>query len=165
MTETSPFKTKTPRWIKLALVGSLAVNLLVLGAVSGAVLSGKSPKDRRVQMAPGFAPYVRALDKDQRRALGVELKSKRGEFRLKRSALQEAYAPVLALLRADTFDAVAFEAAMDAQAERFRSRNTTRDTIGRQGLSKVLDAMSAQERADFAQSLEDVLTRGPKSKK
>lgn len=167
MTQTPDPKVtaKTPRTIKLVLVASLALNLLVLGAVSGAVLSGKGSKDQRVQMSHGLTPYVRALDKEQRRALGGEFRSKGGKFRVSRDDVRTAYAPVLTLLRAENFDAVAFQAAMDAQSNAFRDQNRSRDTAGRAGLVKVVGSMSTQERAAFAQALSEALERGPKGKK
>ncbi|WP_420861024.1 periplasmic heavy metal sensor [Algirhabdus cladophorae] len=158
-------KPKTRRWIKAALVVSLGLNLLVLGAVTGAVLSGKGGKGSHVQLAPGFTGYLRALDGDQRRALGKQIRAQRDGARINRSQVRAAFEPVLTALRAEPFNTADFEAALATQAQTFRDRNQTLETAGRAGLVVVLQDMSASDRMAFADRLEQAIQRGPKRNK
>jgi uncharacterized membrane protein len=123
---------RAPRWVLAALVGSLAVNLLVLGLGFGAawhVRSGQAlgggnllgnlsafsqtlPAERRSQLAPLIA--------DPRQQ--PELRAQRQEVRMARRE-------VLRLFTADPFDVAAFRA---AEARASAVETGTRKAAGRQ---------------------------------
>ena len=70
MTEPSQTRPRTRRGIKIVLSLSLAINLLILGAIGGAMLNGgpDGPIRDRVDLVRtlGLGPLGRALDRDDR---------------------------------------------------------------------------------------------------
>src|SRR6056297_1168972 len=66
-------KPRTPLWLRLTLLGSLALNLLVIGAVAGAFVFG-GPEHRALRDRGDPVPvFIRALDPTDRRALRQDL--------------------------------------------------------------------------------------------
>ena len=62
----SPVEKRLKRW-RAAFYASLAVNLLVLGVVGGAILKGPPPRMQGGD--PGLGAYAEALDEADRKAL------------------------------------------------------------------------------------------------
>ena len=154
MAETDP-KPKSRRWIRVLLFVSLALNLLVLGAVVGRVL-GDGPPDRRHPRGGDDAaiPYTRAFDPEQRKELWRGL---RGTFEGRREGggFLDGYREALTLLRAEPFDQAAFEALLDRQATEAEGRRRA----GQKVLADYLGTMSAADRQAYAARLEEGLQR------
>ena len=108
MTDTAP-KPKSSRWLKIGLGVSLCLNLLVLGAIGGAVMRGGGPAGERARlgMQDPLQTVFRALPKETKTRLRTELR----ESELVRPESRNAWlAKVLELLRTgDNFDEAAFE--------------------------------------------------------
>lgn len=145
-TPEEPAVRRAPRWMKILLTGSLAVNLLVVGVVAGAAWrfskapqGGGGPRD-------GFA-VIAALERDDRRAV---LKELRQEGRQARAQARDDMARLLDVLRSPTLDPDALDALMLSQITRGK---TMQDTV-RAAWSARVTAMSAQERAAYADRLE-----------
>lgn len=142
-----------PRSIaRIALPLSLALNVLVIGLVIGALLRGPDHAPRSVDLSLG--PLTRALDEADRAALGERL---RGDLEAGRrppppgmAARAGELRAVLAALRAEPFDAEALTARLDAQ--RARARDWA--DAGQAGLVAHLSQMSPAQRAAFADRLE-----------
>jgi uncharacterized membrane protein len=151
--------TKTHRWQRLLLVGSLALNLAVVGVVAGIAFGG-GPKERLQRFDLTVGPLTRAMDQDRRDAVRDALRDS-GAFRpADRSGMRRDMAALLDALRDDQFDVDAFRDVLMRQRERLQS-----------GQAAVVDAvavqvtdMSAQERAAFADRLEEQLRRGPSNR-
>ncbi len=150
-------RTGMRRWQKVLLFGSLAVNLLIVGAVAGAILrggplGGPGPGARDGRGAE--APYTRAFTDAQRREIRRQLGRafrQQGDKAAERDALAADYRKALALLRADTFEPERLTALIDRQSARGESRRQ----IGQEVLSAYIATMSPAERLAFADRLED----------
>lgn len=148
------------RGMRVVLFASLALNLLVVGAVAGFLVMGPPgpPHDRPGGDDPAL-PYTRALTEDQRRdlrgALRGEVLRDRQEMRAIREGVITGYREALGVLRADPYDPAALEALMAAQAERSAAVRVR----GQKVLSDYVAGMSAAERAAYADRLEETLAK------
>lgn len=151
-----PAAPRTPLWVRIALVASLALNLAVLGLVAGAALRGDRHHQRPPAIADvGFGPFTEALSREDRAALrrafiarSDGLKGMRAEMR----ADMEAFA---AAITAEPFDPAAAAAVLSGQKARIDSRIA----LGQELLIDRLSGMSPAERAAFAARLKDGLGR------
>ncbi len=142
---------KSPRrWMRWLLIGSLALNLLVVGVVAGAVLRmsgwGIGPPPR----ALGPALY-RELPRDDRRALRQTLRDA-GSNAMRPS---DQASLLSAALRSDPFDPTALEALITQQAE---ARQAYQFEVQRKWLARVSE-MSQADRIAYADRLEESLQR------
>lgn len=160
MTDTPP-KTKSSRWLKIGLGVSLCLNLLVLGAIGGAIMRGGGPAGERARMGmqDPLQTVFRALPKETKTRLRTELR----ESDLVKPESRNAWlASVLDILRSgESFDDAAFGAALERRA-------TTMGKItdqGRKVLREEIAAMSSEERAAFADRLEKRWNRKKKWRK
>jgi uncharacterized membrane protein len=136
----------TPRWVKFALFGSLAANLLVLGLAAGTIWHA-----RTVHAVGGgnlhgnLVAFSQTLSAPRRAELGVLINEPRQqpEHQAQRQDVRAARREVMRLFRADPFDAAAFRAAelragtaetrirdfADAQAAALASQLTTAERL------------------------------------
>jgi len=147
----------TARWIKWALIASLAVNVAVATAVIGAMLTGGPimHDDRRgFGGPPEIAALSRGLDRDARRALFMALRAD-GGLGDARARMRTAQAVVVDALRAEPFDRAAFETAMRMQ------RDLQGEIAGRgiTMLGKVIADLSVEDRVALAEHLSRPRTR------
>ena len=157
MTQTNK-TSKTGRGVKIALGLSLAVNLLVLGLVGGAVLG----KDR-VRMAGGpeaaslrsLGPIVGVLDEDTRRRLAIRVAQSDTGMRRDLRGLISATRAFQDALRAEPFDRTAVTSALQSQ----RNFVLSAQENGHMLLLDELEAMSSEERLALADRLQDRLRR------
>lgn len=156
-TET-PDPTSGPmrRSMRFLLIGSLAVNLLVLGLVAGALIRGpdgfRAP--RGVDLALG--PIVQALATEDREAIRAEL---RGREALQLRPMRDRNALISALLvalRAETYDPAAVEAALNVP----RDRALAVQQAVQLSLLNRISAMTPAARLAFADRLADEMGRG-----
>jgi uncharacterized membrane protein len=149
----------TARWVKVALVLSLGLNLLILGIVGGAWLSPDGPRGARMDEAGrdiGATPFLRALAPEDRRALFQSFRREEESLRQNREELRLRFEALLASLRADPFDPWAVESLLQLQ----RSAAAERQTIGERLLVEQLTKMTPEARDAFADRLEESLRRG-----
>lgn len=147
-------------WGRVLLAGSLALNLLVLGMAGGLVLNRmdehhRAPSPERILMR--YGPYARALSPEDRLALRDDLRREASQLRAGRQDLRRDFDRLFAALRAQPYDPEAVSAAIEAQQGRVRAQV---DEVQRMLLERV-SAMSAEERAGFADRLERILRHGP----
>lgn len=150
---------KTGRLQRGILVISLALNLLVVGAVAGMVFKGGPGGPQRIDLTVG--PLTRAMDGDRRDAVRDALRESGAFQRRDRTEIREDMQVLLTTLRADVFDEAAFRDALARQRTRLQS-----------GQAAILDAVTAQieemapeERAAFADRLEAQARRGPEARR
>ena len=157
MTEQS---TVTPRkkrpWGKIILFLSLALNLLIAGLVTGAILGGPWDRGRNPLLRDlGFGPFVQALPRADKRALTEALQREAGTFRENRAALRLQFEAFLAALRAVPFNADEARRLIVEQ----RGRIGDRQSLGQQILLERLTEMSDLERAAYAEKLGSLMRR------
>jgi uncharacterized membrane protein len=158
--QTDPPTTRPRRLFKVVLVLSLALNLLFVGLIAGAAWRhggdgfhrGHAGGDWR-----GFAaPYVRALPREDRRALFKDLRGMHP--RPDQAARRAPYDLMLTALRADPFDADRVAAILTEQ----QSRAVDMHGTARDSWLAAVAAMSGPDRAAYADRLEEIIERGPR---
>jgi hypothetical protein len=158
--ETPGAAARAPRWMRVTLFASLAVNLLIAGLVAGALLRGPDAPDRDRRPALddlGLGPFVAALPLGDRVALGRDVRREAGAFRANREALRAQFETFLGMLRSEPFDAAAAAALITEQHEKLLERRG----IGRDLLLERLAGMTAEERRAYADRLDRLLRRPP----
>jgi uncharacterized membrane protein len=155
-TPAPPAALTAPRWLKPALIVSVALNLAVAGLVLGAWIGdghrGGMPRDM------SFGPFSAALNDQDLRALRKGLMDRAGEFSSSRKAARAEFETLLTALRADPFDPAAMKSALAA----IETRNAERLQLGRSLIETRLIEMSPEDRQAFADRLERGLKRRPK---
>ncbi|MDU8927127.1 periplasmic heavy metal sensor [Alisedimentitalea sp. MJ-SS2] len=152
-------KPKLSRKLRVVLFVSLALNLLVVGLVVGAGMKHRFGPDGRGGHfdRPGGA-MIAALDRQERRALGKEMRRSLRDARGQDGAKRIDYNAVIAALTADPYEPDVVRAAVDIPIRRLQDRAE----MGRDKLLARLEAMSLEERKAYAQRLREVLERGPR---
>jgi len=136
-------------WLRVLLVASLAVNLLVLGALGGAVMTwGHGPHFTHGRGIGG--PLTRALDRDDRRAIGREMRRTFGGAHRGAGPAGGDPGALVADLRAVPFD----PAPVEDRLSRHREALGKRMEMGQRLLLERLSEMSDAERAAFADRFE-----------
>nr|WP_321508483.1 periplasmic heavy metal sensor [uncultured Celeribacter sp.] len=161
-TQNAPAK-KTSRfhWSRVVLVLSLALNLAVVGVVTGAVLRWNDGKDRVEMMRGardfGFGPFVGALSEEDRRALGRSFFREAGDPRAARAAVGATFEAMVAQLKSEDFDAATFESLLQQQQSQFAEAQK----IGARLVAQQIGQMSAEDRQAYAERLDEMLKRPP----
>ena len=139
------------RWLRAALIASVAVNLLVLCAFVGAMLAGPGPRGHRVR--PGGPPEIAllagGLPDDRRAELFTRLREDPA-LRGGRSRLRDGEAEIAAALRADPFDTGRFSEAL-ARQRTLQSELAARGFVA---LTDLIATLPAGERSALADRLE-----------
>jgi len=151
----TPPAGKAGRGIRIALGISVALNLLVAGLVAGAVLRDGGPRDRMVRDLD-LGPFTEAFRPEDRDALRREFIARMPGMRDMRQEMRGDFGALLDVLRAEPFDLDAARAILDRQ----RGRMQERVDLGQALIVDRLAAMSAEERAAFADRLERRLRFG-----
>lgn len=148
-------KPRGNRRLKIALALSLAFNLCIIGVICGVMLRDGPPRGGRDF---GLGPLSEALSHEDRRALRKAFVARHPDIRDAKRQMRAEFDAVVAALRADPFDPAALDGALAAIAARNQSLLDT----GRELVAERLKAMTAEERAAFADRLEKRV--GQKSK-
>jgi uncharacterized membrane protein len=148
-----PTASGGPRWIKVALAVSVALNLAVAGLAAGAWL--REGPGRGMPRDMSFGPFTEALSDGDRKELRQALGDRAPGFREARREMRADFDLLLATLRADPFDPTAAEAALAG----ITRRATDRLDLGRELLAGRILAMTDAERQAFADRLERGLKR------
>ena len=148
--------TRSGRGLRWALGISLALNLAVVGMVAGAMLRDGPGMRGAMVRDLGFGPFTEALSREDRRALRQALFERAPEIRQARQQRQEDLQALVAILRAEPFDAAALAAAMAEQ----EARMVGQLRLGQRVLQERIAAMTPEARRGFAERLEDGLGHG-----
>ncbi len=152
---------KPRRLTRVLLIGSLTLNVLIIGVVGGAVISLRGHGDKGPVSDRFGSPHIKALSFDDKRAVGRAIRSAYRKAEVDHRADHQQYNEALAVLRASPLDEAALRSLvmkLDQSGE--RRRRVARDVF----LAQIL-LMSDVERAAYADRLQEVLERGPKDKK
>jgi uncharacterized membrane protein len=168
-----PARQRSPLWMRVVLAVSLALNLAVVGLVIGSAArdrwddrhaAGGRPHGEggsRGDAAAVMMPYAAALTQDERRALGREVL---GRIRAEGIGLRDLRASVQAVAAA--VRAVPFRPEdVAAELDRQRAALGRVQELSHAAILARLEAMTPEERAAFADRLEDGLRRrgGPRN--
>jgi uncharacterized membrane protein len=137
-----------PRWVKGALYGSLAVNMLVLGLGAGAMWHLRAGQAAGGgNLYSNLVAYSQSLPAHRRSELGALIGNVRQqpEHRLQRQAVRAARQEVMRLFKADPFDVETFRAA-EARAAAAEARMREFADGQAAGIAKQL---TAAERTAF----------------
>ena len=146
---------RTPVWVRVLLVASLAANLLIAGMVVGARTGREAGERVRGPRDAGAMLYLGALPREDRAALVAELRAGGPD---RRARVAEALAEVratLTTLRAEPFDADAFAARLGHQRAVAAGRGERAEAL----LVARVAAMAPEERRAYADALEETLRR------
>lgn len=134
----------------MLLVVSLALNLLIAGAVVGALISGgKWRHHGPLRLEAMGGPLTRALSQEDRRAIGHEIRDTYRRDGTSRARHREEIERLVEVIRATPFD----RAAVEDRLARIRGMFLERLTLGQTLLLDRLEAMSDDERAAYADRL------------
>lgn len=148
----------SPRWMRVLLVVSLALNLLIAGAVAGTVLRG-GPSPVAVRDV-GIGPFAAALSPEDRATLRREFMARSMADGTTRRERREEMRTLLAALRADPFDPGALQASLSRLADRVAGRMDLGLTL----IEERVIALSEADRLAFADRLEREMRRGPRGR-
>ncbi len=137
---------------RIILILSLALNFIVIGIVAGAALSGRWGKGppRSFELGPG--PMARALETEDRRAIGRAL---RRDGDVQRMDMRGPFTQIISSLKQEPFDPATLRDLMAVQAERFQALQVKSS----EALVERIVAMTPEQRAAFADRLEDEMRR------
>lgn len=149
-----PAADRPGRALRIALAISVALNLVVLGVIGGAVLKTRQSPPMPVREL-GFGPFTEALTRDQRQALRATFAAHAPDFRGIRREMRADADAVLVTLRADPFDPQAFS---DQLAE--MNEHATRRASDSEGiLVQLVASMPQGDRISFADRLQTEMER------
>ena len=143
--------------IKILLVVSLALNLLVIGLIGGAlVMRGKWQEHHMSRMEMIGGPLTRALDRADRRAIGRAMRESFGDRQARHDKMRAEFETIVAELKAVPFDVGTVANQMAAHRKHFNARMEQGQALLLQRLSMMDDA----ERAAFAERLQSGVHHG-----
>ncbi len=157
MVEQASSGAKPRRIWKVVFALSLALNLAIVGVVVGALVSGRLGDKPPRSFDLGVGPVARALSPAERREVGRDLVEQRV---LRNVDLRARVREIVAVLRAEPFDADAMQDLFEAQS---RDLAATQRQAQR-ALLETISAMSPERRAAFADDILQGIRRGPRER-
>ena len=149
MSASQDLKPRNP-W-KILFGISLALNLLIVGAIGGAILRvGKGPMAKH--HASGFL-YMRALNFEDKKSLRKELYKNKNTRKISRAKEHSSYSSAVKILKKDPFDRKAFEELLDQQTKFSKSSQRS----ARLALVAQIAKMTKEERSIYSERLEDLV--------
>ena len=147
--QTAPQTKNTRRWVKVALIVSVAVNLGSAGVIGGAALRAPEIQRNNLQAPEGVAMLARAMPTPHQRELRESLRDRRGDLRPDREELRNLRDRFIVALRAEPFD---IDAVNDVFADqRVMLSNLT--AAGHDSVIEQIEKMSPQDRENYIRRL------------
>ncbi len=137
---------------RIVLALSLALNLAVAGVVVGAIVSGRAGDGPPRSFDLGIGPIARALQPQERRAIGRSLRQDRS---LRGVDFRDRLNRMVAALKAEPFDPDALRVLMDEQAASLAGIQARAQTAT---LEQII-AMTPERRHAFADRVLEELSR------
>ncbi|EBA12488.1 periplasmic heavy metal sensor [Roseobacter sp. CCS2] len=144
--------TRPSRLWRIVLVVSLALNLAVVGIIVGAIVSGRAGDGPPRSFDLGIGPIARALEPQERQAIGRSLRQDRA---LRSLDLRGRAADMVETLRAQPFDPEALRALMADQAANVAGLQAKAQDAT---LEQII-AMTPDRRRAFADQVAEELSR------
>jgi uncharacterized membrane protein len=137
---------RAPRWLLVALFASLAVNLVIVGSVAGAVWRHRGPPAGAGVVIPNLLGYASTFAPERRKQIWELTRDERSRMRPFRREVRAAREETIKALATQPFDRQQFLAAQSKLAE---AENRTRAAV--QDLYvKIAEGLTAEERQAFA---------------
>jgi uncharacterized membrane protein len=136
---------RRPRWLLWALFASLALNLVVVGLVAGAMWRFRAPPPWAGAVTPNLLGYASTLSPDRRKQLWEATASERHSIRPFRRELRAARQETLKALIAEPFDRERFIAAQERHAQADRKARDAVQTL----YLKIAEGLTPEERRQF----------------
>jgi len=144
MATTSGARPRGPRWMRIALLASVALNVLVLGVVAGTMWRLRDAAAAGA-LGPNMLAYSTTLTGERREQIRQMFHERRAAIRPLRRAAQEARRDMVRTLAAEPFD----KAALAAAHERMLAAETqVRRAIGAV-VADAAEKLTAEERRGF----------------
>lgn len=137
------------RRTKVLLAVSLGLNMLVIGAVGGMVFHDGPPRGPHGKNDAAYGPYTRALSHQDRKAIGKALRNEIGGFKENLPKIRAGFAALKEALNADVYDRDLVHKLVKEQEAIGRKRHQ----VGQRLLLEHLDAMTQEQRHEFAERL------------
>ena len=132
---------------------SLALNLLIIGAVGGAMIRmSKGPVANH--RASGLL-YMRALNFEDKKSFRKELFRNKDSRKIGRAKEYSSYSSAVKILKKDPFDRKAFEELLDQQTKYSKSSQRS----ARLALVAQITKMTKEERMIYAKRLANLIDR------
>jgi len=145
--QSTPKTNRMRRWMRVLLVVSLALNLLVIGAVGGAMFMRGKWKPSGAHRGAHGGPLTRALSPEDRHAIGQKMREAHNQARPSPAEHQRLVADIKAV----PFD----PEAVAARLRKHRAAMLDQFELGQRLLIERLSAMTDAERAAFADRLKE----------
>lgn len=145
---------KHKKALRIVLVGSLAVNLLLVGIIGGSYVRGGGGPPRGFEFQLG--PLSAALSHEDRRKIADQIRREVGRSGLSRSQRRTALEQMIGAVEAEPFDSEAFTQVIEGQ----QSRTDHVRAAALSSFVNFLSDMTAEERVVFAQNLRQTLEKG-----
>ena len=137
---------RAPRWLLVVLFASLAVNLVIVGSVAGAVWRHRGPPAWAGVVIPNLLGYASTFAPERRKQIWELTREERGRMRPFRREVRTAREETSKALAAEPFDRQQFLAAQSKQAE---AENRAR-AAGQDLYLKIAESLTPEERRAFA---------------
>lgn len=163
-TPDAPVPAPSGQRTKWLLIASLGLNLLIAGAVAGAMFMHRGGPHGRWGIGPqdfGLMGFARSLPPERRDMVREELKGLRGALKPMRQEIRAAREEAANLLAADPFDRNALKAALVKVGTAEQSMRGT--SVDR--LLGVIDRFTPAERQSLSAAWKKKMERGPKRDK
>jgi uncharacterized membrane protein len=141
-------------WGRIVLIMSLALNLAFVAGVAG-MMFRFAGGEHRAHGRDFAAPFIRALDHEDRAELRDELRRAGQASSERRSQRETVYAEIGVALRSDPFDADRVAALMAERQAGLADRMTAAQSIWLRHVAQ----MTGPERAAYADRLDDAVSR------
>ena len=136
---------RAPRWMLVVLIVSLALNLVVVGSVAGAIWRLRETPPWAGVVTPNLLGYASTLPPERRKVLWEHTAEERRHLRPFRRAVRAAREETIKVLATEPFDRERFQAAQARQAE---AENEARAAV-QDLFVKIADNLTPEERLAF----------------
>jgi uncharacterized membrane protein len=147
------------RWMRIALIASLALNLMILGALAGAAWRFRSPSVANLQFGPAnIMSYLSDLPSERRAVIWSDTAELRRQLGPSRRATRVARRELNGVMRSDPFDQAGF---LEAQTKLIEAERLQRIQAAKL-FASVAGKLTPDERRNFMQWREKRLPAGQK---
>lgn len=134
---------------KVLLAVSLGLNLLVVGAVGGMIFNGGPQRDPKGGKDAAYGPYTRALSHEDRKEIGQVMRDEIGGYKENLPKVRAGFAALKEALSAESYDRDLVHKLVKEQEQ----VGLKRHQVGQRLLLERLDAMTPEQRHEFAERL------------